>query len=52
MDVQMGQVVDVDELIRLDQERSAKAAFELRTMLGNGCVDFSRILGILEKRTT
>lgn len=47
----MGQQVDVDELIRMDNEKSAKAAFELRMMLGNGCVDFGRILGILEKRT-
>lgn len=46
--IQMGQVVDVDELILLDQERSTKAAFELRNMLGNGLVDFGRILGILE----
>lgn len=34
----------------LDQERCTRAAFELRLMLGRGCVDFGKILEILETK--
>jgi hypothetical protein len=33
----------------IDGQQCARAAFELRMMLGNGCVDFSRILTILDR---
>jgi len=44
--------LDLSEVINFDvgQERCARAAFELRLMLGNGCVDFGRILDILEHK--
>jgi hypothetical protein len=38
------------DVVNEGQERCARAAFELRLMLGNGCVDFSKILGILETK--
>lgn len=42
---------DVSDPVAMDHERSTRAAYELRQMLGNGCVDFGRILRILENRT-
>lgn len=34
------------------QEKCDKAAFELRLMMGNGCIDYAKILRILEAKAS
>jgi hypothetical protein len=42
--------IEAIESYQFAQEKCDKAAYELRIMLGNGCIDFRRILEILEQK--